>query len=291
MPIKFDTTLMRLIKDVNEIKAALRHVTTNLPLFDIANENSPDALSTDQNNYIPGNYDVLRLNPTDDISITGFANGKKGRFLEVINVGTGRISYPDESASSIAINRIATPYDQTIVQLPNARVRFYYDSTNERWTVADLPNIQGQFGKYAIISHSSTTVQTVTPFANTQFTPDTVISDEWGYWNSGSKRFVVPTGESGLYSIYTNFVLYDSVTEPAFSYSVNLNTNISFKNFTKQGIFDGAFGARWSVDAIAYFTMVTGDYIEPRIQQNSSGNVDIEIKAINNPIFIFSKVA
>ena len=151
-PIRHDETLMRLIRDVNEIKSALRHTVVNLPLYDIANENTPASISTDQNDYVPGNYDVLRLNATADISITGFANGKKGRFLEIINVGTGRISFPDESTSSTAINRIATPYDQTVTLLPNARCRFYYDSTQERWTVADLPNIQGEFGKFAVLT-------------------------------------------------------------------------------------------------------------------------------------------
>lgn len=208
--IKFDTTLMRLIKEVQEMRAALRHVTTNLPLYDVANENTPASISTDQNDYVPGNYDVLRINATANVSITGISGGVKGRFLEIINVGTGRISFPDESASSVAANRIAAPYDQTVTLLPNARARFYYDDTQQRWTVADLPNIQGAYGKRAILKSSTTIVETISDSAYTLVTPDTVDYDDWGYWDSGNGWFVIPTGESGMYSISFNMIWYSA---------------------------------------------------------------------------------
>lgn len=288
-PTQRDETLMRLIRDVNEIKSALRHVTSNLPLFDIANENTPASISTDQDNYVPGNYDVLRINATANVSITGIANGKKGRFLEIINVGTGRISFPDESASSLAVNRIATPYNQTINLLQNARVRFYYDSTQERWTISDLPNIQGEFGKYAIISHSSTKVQTVTAFANTKIQPDTVISDEWGYWNVANKRFVVPSGESGLYYVFAHFIAYDSTGTETYKCGININTSIAFKSVTNSFLINGTYGARWDLSANAFFALTAGDYVEIYFEQQSSGNIDVEIRAVNNAILIFSK--
>src|SRR5687768_18514198 len=73
-----------------------RNVTGDRPLFDIANEHTPASLSTRQNNYDTGWYDVLRINATANINITGITKGKKGRFLEFINVGTGRITFLDE---------------------------------------------------------------------------------------------------------------------------------------------------------------------------------------------------
>lgn len=288
--IKFDTTLMRLIKDMQEVRAALRHVTTNLPLYDVANENTPASLSTDQNDYVPGNYDVLRINATANVSITGISGGKKGRFLEIINVGTGRISFPDESASSVAANRIATPYDQTITLLPNARARFYYDETQSRWTVADLPNIQGKFGKYAILSHSSTTVQTVAAYANTKLLPDTVISDEWSYWNSSLNRFIVPSGESGLYYVYAHFRVYDSGVAETYRYGININTNTAFLTSTLEGLINGTYGARWELTHQAFFNLRAGDYVEVYFEQQSTGNIDVEIRAVNNPMLIFAKI-
>lgn len=284
---------MRLIKDVNEIKAALRHVTTNLPLFDIANENSPASLSTSQNNYVPGNYDVLRINATANINITGFANGKKGRFLEIINVGTGRISFPDESTSSIAINRISTPYDQTITILPNARARFYYDSTTERWTVSDLPNIQGQFGRYAIISHNAQTVQTISAFTETQIQPNTVISDEWGYWDATNFEFVIPSGESGLYSIYVCF-FWNTGDTTDYLHTLKIYKNITanvvgYDNYYRVG----TTSSNWGVSYQGLVTMSAGDTLGIRVQTNPASGTptrDIRIFSANIPIFVFSKV-
>lgn len=133
-------TLLRLVKDVNEIKAALRQVTTNLPLYDIANENSPAAISTDQNNYVPGNYDILRINATANITITGFAGGVKGRFLRVFNVGTGEITIAHQNTGSLPQNRVVTPTGFGSVISPNEEFLLYYDSTQQRWITSYSSN-------------------------------------------------------------------------------------------------------------------------------------------------------
>lgn len=291
-PIRHDETLMRLIRDVNEIKSALRRTVANLPLYDIANENTPTALSTDQNDYVPGNYDVLRLNATADVSITGFANGKKGRFLEIINVGTGRISFPDESTSSIAINRIATQYDQTVTLLPNARCRFYYDSTQERWTVADLPNIQGQFGKYAIISHSTQIVlDNVAAFSVTDVTPDTVTSDEWGYWDTTNKLFRIPTGESGLYSLVINYKWNNADTNDYTSNTLIYKNTSDLVGQAYSKMF-GADNNNWPVLCMANFFAESGDEIDIRVQQSNGASAtrDLLLIATGAPLICFSKI-
>jgi len=295
MPVKFDTTLMRLVKDVNEIKSALRRTVANLPLFDIANENTPASLSTDQNDYAPGNYDVLRINATANISITGFANGKKGRFLEIINVGTGRISYPDESASSIAINRISTPYDQTVVQLTNARIRFYYDSTNERWTISDPPNIQGEFGRFAIVSHSSTTVQTVAAFTEVDLELDTVVSDDWGYWDATNKYFVIPSGESGLYSLSVSF--YWSVPDSVdWNYILTIYKNLSLTT-NRLSVLVAELSTGLNIVGVSYFgyfSLTGGDKLLIQVQNSpltGTPDRDVKIWAIGTPALIFAKVS
>lgn len=300
--IKFDTTLMRLIKDMQEVRAALRHVTTNLPLYDVANENTPASISTDQNNYVPGNYDVLRINATANVSITGISGGKKGRFLEIINVGTGRISFPDESASSLAANRIATPYDQTVTLLPNARARFYYDDTQQRWTVADLPNIQGEFGKFAIVSGGSSYLpwQTISVSTYTRLNPPTVITDEWGYWNSTDKTFVVPAGEKGIYTAILGF----QASGTAFSADFHLTLNAS-KNPTGGAGLTGSpqyyqrynyyhsigVGGAWYVNLSYVFRLDGGDSVTFFLYHtNPAGNVRIDAINADVPAVSFFKV-
>lgn len=191
-PVQRDETMMRLIRDVNEIKSALRHVTTNLPLFDIANENTPVSISTDQNNYIPGNYDVLRIDATGDVSITGIANGKKGRFLEIINVGTGKITLSHEDALSLAVNRFTAVGEENIVMFPTARVRIYYDSTLARWQIPDRP---AWMGTYGITFRGFKAADTIgSGVGDVQITNlDTIATDEWGLWD-GSQINITQTG-------------------------------------------------------------------------------------------------
>jgi len=195
--IKFDTTLMRLIKDMQEVRAALRHVTTNLPLYDVANENTPASISTSQNNYVPGNYDVLRINATADVSITGIANGKKGRFLEIINVGTGKITLPHESASSIAVNRFTVVGGEDIIMFPTARIRIYYDVTLERWQVSERPAWMGTYGVAVRGFLSSFSVADSGAAGDVKITGFTITTDDWGLYDVANSKIVVP--ETGIY--------------------------------------------------------------------------------------------
>jgi hypothetical protein len=105
VPIRHDDILLRLIRDVNDIRANLRRVSSNLPLYDIANENTPEQLTISQNNYVPGNYDVLRLSSASPVNITGIKNGVKGRFLHLFNVGSHAITLVNASVLSLAANR------------------------------------------------------------------------------------------------------------------------------------------------------------------------------------------
>jgi len=285
--IKFDTTLQRLIKDMHEVRSALRHLNTNLPLYDVSNENTPDPISTDQDDYVPGNYDILRVNATADFTFTGFRNGKKGRFLEILNVGTGTIRYTDEDANSSAENRIATPYNEPIDQLPNARVRFYYDSTQERWTLSDAPNIQGIFGKSAIITHSTTTI--ITPNTNTEtlLTPDTIVSDEWGYWDNTNSRFVVPAGENGIYLVGASF---------------SWATTLGGGTLRQVRIMRNGTGNRGSIGVPNISNIATNmfvcspvrlletEYVEFQVRQDSGGALNCNLHGALNPAIFFIKL-
>lgn len=141
MPVKISQNdlLLRLIKDVNDIRANLRRMlgTINLPLFDINNENTPTVLSADQNNYAPGNYDVLRLSSSQSVSITGLSGGIKGRKLTIYNDGDYSITFMHASLSSTAANRFRFSSGFDAALPPEANISFYYDDSNQRWIDAD----------------------------------------------------------------------------------------------------------------------------------------------------------
>lgn len=142
MPLpRQDDIVLRLIKDVNDIRSALRRVTANLPLFDIANENTPDSIASDQNNYTPGNYDILRLVSLSNISITGISNGKKGRRLQIFNVGSYSISLSHQSSGSLAANRFKFVNDSDFIIPPNGNALIYYDETASRWVGGDMASV------------------------------------------------------------------------------------------------------------------------------------------------------
>lgn len=142
--IRHDDLLLRLVKEVNDIKAALRRMVANLPLFDIANENTPPQLTASQNDYAPGNYDVLLLQGSKVVSITGIRGGVKGRSLRLFNIGDYSILIPHESTSSQTANRFRLQGGNTPVYLasiePNTTLEFYYLNSEQRWvTLAEPP--------------------------------------------------------------------------------------------------------------------------------------------------------
>lgn len=131
--IRSDQAILRLIKDVNDIRSALRRVTVNLPLFDIANENTPALLDASQDNYVVGNYDILRLKSSALITISGLRGGIKGRSLRIFNVGDYEIFIAHQSTSSDAANRIISPTGFDMVLNAGGEIVLYYDKTIERW--------------------------------------------------------------------------------------------------------------------------------------------------------------
>lgn len=148
MPATNDT-LLRLLKDVSDIRSALRRTTANLPLFDIDNENSPAQITADQNNYVPGNYDVLRLSADALRNITGIAAGMKGRKLRIFNVGSYAIALVHQSGASLAANRFNFVNSSDFIIPPSGNVLLYYDSTQSKWVGGD------QSSMYDVVNEST----------------------------------------------------------------------------------------------------------------------------------------
>jgi hypothetical protein len=100
-------------------------------------------LGTSQNDYNPGTALLLSVNPTANISFTGFTGGQDGRFLIVRNVSTGSftVGLTNASGSSQAANRIQGP-SSTITLAQGASALLIYDSGSTCWRVvtANYPN-------------------------------------------------------------------------------------------------------------------------------------------------------
>lgn len=194
--INYDQVIKRLVQEVNDIHVALGNSVANFPLYDIANENTPATLTVSQNNYAPGNFDVLRINATGNVSITGISGGKKGRFLEIINVSSFRITLPHESLSSSAANRFTVVGSENIVLFPTARVRLYYDSTLQRWQIPDRPSWLGTYGVSFGAAYGGA-AQSIPSNSTTQLTGWSVYTDEWSMFNAGAQKIVIPS--TGVY--------------------------------------------------------------------------------------------
>ena len=104
-------------------------------------EVTPASFSTNQNNFATGTATVQRLNNTDTVSsrtITGFAGGRVGRLLIVLNIGTGTdnsILLGHQNASSSVANRIICPNAADLTLALGEAAVLWYDNTTLRWRV------------------------------------------------------------------------------------------------------------------------------------------------------------
>jgi len=195
--IKHDDMLLRLVKDLNEVRSVLRRVVANLPLFDIDNENTPAQLTADQNNYVPGNYDVLRLSGDAARNITGIRNGTKGRRLRIFNVGSYPITLVHASASSLAANRFKFSNAKDAVIPPASTTLIYYDSTQARWIGGDTQSSGAVF-----MSLENTTSQSQKATLSPPVDLGSVVIDQYGFYDSTNKKIVIQY--SGIYQIVLN---------------------------------------------------------------------------------------
>lgn len=132
---QFDDTLVKIVRRLTGLEKSLERLQVSTALYDVLNENTPAQITSNQNNYSIGEYEVLRLSSDTSRNITGFSGGVKGRSLTIINVGSNEISLVQQSVLSSASNRIVSSLVGDILIRPNQVLRLYYDSTTQRWRV------------------------------------------------------------------------------------------------------------------------------------------------------------
>lgn len=201
--IKTNDLLLRLVRDVNDIRSALRRVVSNLPLFDIANENTPTQLTVDQDNYVPGNYDILRLSSSQAVAITGFSGGLKGRSLRLFNVGSFEITLSYQSASSLAANRIISPTATDIILTPGDEIFLYYDYTQSRW----ISSYSSNADRITVLLNlpANQSIHNASTFSYLSW--DTAVLDTGGFFDITTPT-VITIPETGWY-FFKTVVLWD----------------------------------------------------------------------------------
>jgi hypothetical protein len=87
--------------------------------------------TADQNNYNLGDGVVHRLSSDASRAVTGFLAPVVARFVVCLNVGAQNITFPHQSASSDADNRIITATGATLTLASAQSVAFWYDLVPE----------------------------------------------------------------------------------------------------------------------------------------------------------------
>jgi hypothetical protein len=268
-PIRQDDILLRLIKTVGEIQSALRRVTVNLPLYDINNENTPATLTENQNDYVIGDYDVLRLQGIQQITITGLKRGVKGRKLRIFNVGGDEIVLAHQSSLSTAEYRIVSPTGRDAVINANGEALLYYDATTERWRVGYNSNADRISVKLGLSGAQSIPDATYTQVSWTSIVLDT------GFFFDATTPTFVTIPETGWYQITLHIAwdingtnLRETLIEKALSVPFG---NISFDSRL------AVTGASTNVELAPREYLERGDTLFVTLWQNSGGALNINV--------------
>lgn len=128
-----DEIIRTLIQEVEALKREQKRVAALVPLYSILSTNIPAQLTADQNNYDPGNYDVLFLSSNASRTITGISGGVTGRLLWINTFGANNVVLAHNSASSLAANRLSCHTAANITLTPRKAATLLY--TGSIWNV------------------------------------------------------------------------------------------------------------------------------------------------------------
>lgn len=126
--------LERLIVEFEELRNEQRRFMAQKPLFTILNTNLPASWAANQDNYDPGNYDLLYIDQTAARNLSGISGGVAGRALWLRNSSSFNLAILNNSGLSSAGNRIFTKSGATLTLTPNGVVLLVYSSiSGGRW--------------------------------------------------------------------------------------------------------------------------------------------------------------
>lgn len=103
--------------------------------------------SINQNDYNPTGLkycNILEVNPSASIKLTGLQGGFEGRRLLIRNVASDYLLWLEhENAASFAANRFKLPHNFPAFLMPGDSIELLYNDTADRWEICAWPN-QGQ---------------------------------------------------------------------------------------------------------------------------------------------------
>ena len=160
----------------------------------VKKETTAAQITSNQNNYDPSDYGVLRLSSDAARTITGLSGGVKGRLLRIFNVGSYAITLSNQSASSSAANRFNFSNAQDAVIAPGSNVALYYDSTQSRWIGGDT------YSSGAVVTAvRSSGFKTIADTTETELDLGIVETDQYGFYDAGNDRIGIVF--SGFYTV------------------------------------------------------------------------------------------
>lgn len=113
--------------------------SSDILLLDVSAIITPAQIVADQNDYGPPNglnAAVWRISSDASRTITGIAAGKSGQSIRVANIGSFPVILANQSASSVAANRIITGNGASLIIYPSTIADLVYDDVTARWRVA-----------------------------------------------------------------------------------------------------------------------------------------------------------
>jgi 5-keto 4-deoxyuronate isomerase len=121
-----------MVRRLSALETSVRRLQEQRAVYTVVNVGTAAQLTADQNNYDVGAYDLVLLSSNASRTITGIANGVRGRLLHLVNIGSNNIVLAHASGSSLAANQIYVPGGASLTMSPfsgagNARgVMLYY---------------------------------------------------------------------------------------------------------------------------------------------------------------------
>lgn len=124
-----------LIRRIVNLENEIKRLATLKAMFDVQNV-SEVTLNASQNNYDIANYDVLLLQASVNLNITGFSGGVRGRFLTVVKEGANTINLIHNSGSSLAANIMFSPTGGNLAIAGIGAARLFY--TGSYWLITSF---------------------------------------------------------------------------------------------------------------------------------------------------------
>lgn len=124
-----------LVRRIAGIEREVQRISLLRPLFEVGNV-FETTLNASQNDYDVSNYDVLLLQTSVSLNITGFSGGVRGRFLTVVKEGVNTLTLVHNSGLSNPANVIFSPSGANIALALIGAARLFY--TGSYWIVTSF---------------------------------------------------------------------------------------------------------------------------------------------------------